>query len=64
MELAYADAFDIEIFVLLHHLNFAELERFETGVPPLLLASRCNPAMRWRDIVEDLRHVVTRTGSA
>jgi hypothetical protein len=53
MELAYADAFDIPIFVLLSHLTYAEL--LEGSAPPLLLQSQCNDAARWRDIVGQIR---------
>jgi hypothetical protein len=45
MELAYADAFEVKTFVLLHHLNFFDLKQRATGVPPLLLSSQCNSAM-------------------
>ena len=36
MELAYADAFDVKTFVLLHHLLYSTLTSSEVGVPPLL----------------------------
>ena len=55
MELAYADAFGVPIFVLLHRLTFAELKAKEEGVPPLLLEGQCNPAVQWKDIATDLR---------
>jgi hypothetical protein len=55
MELAYADAFDIDTFVLLHHLNFSDLKQRATGVPPLLLSSQCNSAMDWKDVIQDIR---------
>ena len=55
MELAYADAFNVRTFVLLHHLRFHELKAREAGVPPLLLASQCNQAIQWKEIVGDLR---------
>ena len=58
MELAYADAFGIPTFVLLHHLDFRNLKARERGVPPLLLASQCNSAQQWRTIVDDLRTLV------
>jgi len=51
MELAYADAFDIDTYVLLHHLEYKELKNRETGVPPLLLSSQCNPAMKWGNVI-------------
>ena len=55
MELAYADAFGVPIFVLLHRLTFAELKAKEEGVPPLLLEGQCNPATQWREVVADVR---------
>jgi len=58
MELAYSDAFDIPTFVLLHHIDHKELKRREHGVPPLLLASQCNPTSSWKQIVEDVRALV------
>ena len=58
MELAYADAFGVTTFVLLHHLEFKELRARERGVPPLLLASQCNSAQQWKAIVGDLRALV------
>lgn len=58
MELAYADAFDVETFVLLHHLDYNDLKNKDRSVPPLLLASQCNSAMEWRKVVEDIRNLV------
>lgn len=58
MELAYADAFDVKTFVLLHHLDYNELKTREHGVPPLLLASQCNSASQWKAIIEDLRELI------
>jgi hypothetical protein len=55
MELAYADAYDVPTFVILHRLTFAELKSRERGVPPLLLESQCNPAAEWKTVVESLR---------
>jgi hydroxylamine reductase (hybrid-cluster protein) len=55
MELAYADAFGIPTFVILHHLTHADLLHSNEGVPPLLLSSQCNAASDWRQIVADLR---------
>ncbi|MDB6012321.1 MAG: hypothetical protein JWL65_4571 [Gammaproteobacteria bacterium] len=57
MELAYADAFDVKTFVLLHHLEFGELKARE-HVPPLLLSSQCNSALQWKTIIDDLRNLV------
>jgi len=62
MELAYADAFDVPIFILLSHLTYPDLLERETGVPPLLLQSQCNEATRWRQVAEQIRlrlHVAT-----
>jgi len=58
MELAYADAFGIPTFVILHHLAYADLLRNNEGVPPLLLSSQCNAASDWRHIVADLRRLI------
>jgi len=58
MELAYSDAFEVETFVLLHHLDYNDLKSKDRGVPPLLLASQCNSAMEWRKVVEDIRNLV------
>ncbi|MGH9927972.1 MAG: TIR domain-containing protein [Pyrinomonadaceae bacterium] len=58
MELAYADAFDVKTFILLHHLKFLDLTQKATGVPPLLLSSQCNSAMEWKSVVEDIRKLL------
>jgi hypothetical protein len=58
MELAYADAFNVTTFVLLHHIDFADLRRRATGVPPLLLSSQCNTANEWKLVVEDIRKLI------
>jgi hypothetical protein len=55
MELAYADAFEVTTFVLLHRLKFLDLKQKATGVPPLLLSSQCNSAVEWKSVVEDIR---------
>lgn len=60
MELAYADAFDVPTFVLLHHLDYQELKRKERGVPPLLLSSQCNSALEWKAIANDIRQLLTK----
>jgi len=54
MELAYSDAFKVKTYVLLHHLDYEELKNREIGVPPLLLSSQCNPAMKWRDVINEI----------
>jgi len=55
MELAYADAFDVPIFVLLHQLTFKALKAMEEGVPPLLLEGQCNPSSEWKAVVAEIR---------
>ena len=55
MELGYADAFGIPIFVLLHHLTIEDLKRAERGVPPLVLERQCTPASEWKLLQNDLR---------
>lgn len=58
MELAYADAFEVPIFILLHRIDYQELKRREYGVPPLPLASQCNPASSWKEVVKKMRDLV------
>ena len=55
MELAYADAFDVPTFILLHRMTFESLRRRKSGVPPLLLAGHCTPAVEWRKLEQELR---------
>lgn len=55
MELAYADAFEIPTFVILHRITFDNLKSSTSSVPPLLLASHCNLADKWRDIAKEIR---------
>jgi hypothetical protein len=55
MELAYADAYSIPRFVILHRLTFRKLRSRQRGVPPLLLEGVCNPSAEWREVVEALR---------
>lgn len=59
MELAYSDAFDVATFVLLHHLDYQELKSRERGVPPLLLSSQSNSAFEWRQIVNDIKKLLS-----
>ena len=59
MELAYADAYGVPTFIILHRLTFAELRRRERGVPPLLLESQCNASAEWKSVVADLRAGLT-----
>ena len=58
MELAYADAFGVKTFILLHHLDYQTLRRKERGVPPLLLSSQCNSAIEWKSVAEDIRQLL------
>lgn len=62
MELAYADAFNVPTFILLHRLTFAGLRR-QSGVPPLVLASHCTPAVEWRTLEQELRACCQRRSS-
>ena len=55
MELAYADAFEVKTFILLHHLEFGDLKQRGKGVPPLLLSSQCSAAVEWKVVVEAIR---------
>jgi hypothetical protein len=55
MELAYADAYNVPTFIMLHHLTFDQLKSRERGVPPLLLESQCNAAVEWKSIMESIR---------
>jgi len=58
MELAYADAFGVETFILLHHLDYQTLKRKERGVPPLLLSSQCNSATEWKNVARDIQQLL------
>jgi hypothetical protein len=58
MELAYADAFGVPIFVLLHQMTFTTLRTKEEGVPPLLLEGQCNPASEWKTVVAAIRRTL------
>ena len=61
MELAYADAFEVPTFILLHHLQYADLTSSDSGVPPLLLSGQCNAATDWRTVTEkDIRTLITK----
>jgi hypothetical protein len=59
MELAYADAYGVPTFIILHHLTFDQLKSRERGVPPLLLESQCNAAADWKNVIESLRIVLS-----
>lgn len=58
MELAYADAFGVETYILLHHLEYSDLKAKEHGVPPLLLSSQCNSALKWKKIAGEISKLV------
>ena len=64
MELAYADAFEVGTFVLLHHLQYGDLMTSDSSVPPLLLAGQCNAAKDWRTVVEDIRNLIIKGATA
>lgn len=64
MELAYADAFEVPIFVLLHQLTFQDLKTMEAGVPPLLLEGQCNPASEWKVVVAEIKRRLKNPVSA
>ena len=55
VELAYADAFNVPTFVLMHQIKYADLKSRQENVPPLLLAAQCNPSEHWRKLAEDIR---------
>lgn len=63
-ELAYADAFEVVTFVILHHLTYQDLKTRERGVPPLLLQGQCNQSGDWRAVVTQLRDNLTDTTCA
>jgi hypothetical protein len=60
MELAYADAFEVPIFVLLHQMTFKVLKAEEKGVPPLLIETQCNPSPEWKVVVAEIRRELKR----
>ncbi len=55
MELAYADAFDIPTFILMHQIKYDELK--SRNAPPLLLSGQCNDSDQWRRLAEDIRNI-------
>jgi hypothetical protein len=61
MELAYADAFDVPTFILLSHITYDQLKRRKRGVPPLLLESQCNPAIHWKDVLDEIKGLFTKS---
>lgn len=58
MELAYSDAFDVETFILLHHISYNELKSKEGGVPPLLLSSQYNDASDWKTVISEIGQLI------
>lgn len=60
MELAYADAYDLPIFVLLHRVSFAALRAPKSSAPPLLLQSQCNQATDWKRVIGQIRTVLAK----
>jgi hypothetical protein len=60
MELAYSDAFNVETYILLHHLSYTDLKKYERGIPPLLLSSQCNSALEWKKIAADISRLIER----
>lgn len=60
MELAYADAFDISTFVILHRITFEHLKAPSANVPPLLLASNCNLSDKWREVAIEIREELVK----
>lgn len=54
MELAYADAFDVPAYILLHRMTFAEMKERDK-VPPLVLERQCNPSSEWKSVVDAIR---------
>ncbi len=60
MELAYSDAFDVETFILLHHIDYQQLKENEKGIPPILLSSQCNSAYDWRIVVNDIDKLIEK----
>ena len=60
MELAYSDAFEVDTFVLLHHLKYQELKENRKGIPPFLLSSQCNSANEWRSVAGDIKKMLKK----
>lgn len=58
MELAYADAFNVQTFILLHHLDYQNLKEKDRGVPPLLLSSQCNSAVEWKSVAQEIKRLL------
>jgi hypothetical protein len=54
MELGYADAFNIQTYVLLHRITYAKLKMKERGAAPFLTEGQCSPLSSWRQIADEL----------
>ncbi len=63
MELAYADAYDVPTFVILHRLTFGQLRARQKGVAPLLLEGQCTPSSEWRNVIDALRSRIIAMGN-
>jgi len=61
MELAYADSFNVKIYIMLHHLTYQELKERKSGVPPFVFASQCNQAVDWRKIINEIKLDLNRS---
>jgi hypothetical protein len=55
MELAYADAFDVPTYVLLHRITYAKLKMKERGTPPFITEGHCTASVDWQRVVNELR---------
>lgn len=58
MELAYADAFDKPIYVILHRMKFEDLKAMEGGVPPLLIEGQCSLSSEWESVIADIQRTI------
>jgi len=58
MELAYADAFSIPTYVLLHRINYRNIKIKERNVAPFLTEGQCSPSTEWRTIIHDLKSII------
>ena len=57
MEFGYAHAFEIQTFVLLHHLTYQQLIQ-KKSAPPALQKKQCNKAIEWESIESELTEVM------
>jgi hypothetical protein len=56
MELAYADAFDVPTFILLHKTTFEKLRSSKRCAPPLVLSGQCTAAVDWRTVIPEIEN--------